>query len=57
MSHVIDSRVVEMQFDNAKFAKNCDDTMKQLDDLDRTLSKTATGADFSAAEKALISHG
>jgi hypothetical protein len=57
MSHVIDSRVVEMQFDNAKFAKNCDDTMKQLDDLDRTLSKTATGADFSAAEKALINLG
>lgn len=57
MSNVIDSRVVEMQFDNSKFAKNCDNTMKQLDELDRTLSKTATGADFSAAERALISLG
>lgn len=57
MSNVIDSRVVEMQFDNAKFAKNCDNTIKQLDDLDRTLSKTATGADFSVAEKALDNLG
>ena len=57
MSRVIDSRTVEMEFDNSKFAKNCENTMKQLDDLDKTLSKTATGADFSSAEKALSNLG
>lgn len=57
MSRVIDSRTVEMTFDNSKFAKNCDDTMKQLDSLDKTLSKTASGADFSAAEKGLSNLG
>lgn len=57
MSRVIDSRTVEMTFDNSKFAKNCDSTLKQLDDLDRTLSKTASGADFSGAEKALTNLG
>lgn len=57
----IDKRVVQMEFDNSKFEKNCKQTMKTLDQLDKQLAfeGASSGLDkvslkFKAMEVAAI---
>ena len=41
MSNVIDERIVQMEFDNSRFQKNAQDTIKALDNLDDQINITA----------------
>ena len=65
MSSNVEERVVEMRFDNAKFDKNAQDTIKTLNALEKSLDlkgaskgfedleKAARNVDLSAAEDAI----
>lgn len=50
MSRTIDSRVVEMQFDNKQFESNVKTTMSTLDRLKQSLNMTGSYDSFSALE-------
>lgn len=47
MSTVIDSRVVEMQFDNQNFEKNVSQSINSLNQMDQAISKSTSGEGFS----------
>ena len=44
MSNVVDDRVVKMKFDNAEFDSNIKDSMRSLDDLDKSLKNMDKGS-------------
>lgn len=41
MSQTLDERIVSMEFDNERFEKNIDETMKSLDNLDRQIDEAS----------------
>ncbi len=52
MSNVVDDRVVKMKFDNEEFDSNIKDSMRSLDDLDKSLKnmdKGSYGGNLSSA--------
>ena len=69
MSNSIDQRIVEMDFDNAKFKKGVDDTVQSLNQLDKSLQlekgaksmaaleNLSKGTNFSGLHSALSSIG
>ena len=52
MPNSVDNRVVEMQFDNAKFEKNINQSIKSLKDLDKALQMEDAAKGFNKIEKA-----
>lgn len=53
MSNVIDDRVVNMKFDNENFESNVRDTIKSLDDLDKSLKNMDKGSYGDSLSSAL----
>lgn len=51
MPNSVDTRIVEMQFDNAKFEKNIRQSMNSLNELDRALQMKDAGKGFNELEK------
>ncbi|MBP5594385.1 MAG: tape measure protein, partial [Pseudobutyrivibrio sp.] len=52
MPNSVDNRVVEMQFDNAKFEKNIHQSIKSLEQLDKALELEDAAKGFENMEKA-----
>ena len=55
MPNSVDTRVVEMKFDNSNFEKNMRQSMKTLDDFDKALDFDNKGKGFKRLEKDLNS--
>ena len=52
MSQSIDSRVVEMRFDNKEFEANAQETLNTLENLKRALNENVSGEAFNELDKA-----
>lgn len=52
MPNSVDTRIVEMQFDNAKFERKVRQTIDSLEELDRSLKMEDAGKGFEKMEKA-----
>lgn len=55
MADKVDRRVVEMKFDNAQFAKGVDQTMRDMDRLDKSMAKDTSSGKFDSVKAALLS--
>ena len=51
MPNSVDTRIVEMQFDNAQFERNIKQSMKSLNELDKALQMKDAGKGFEKLEK------
>mgnify|MGYP000357651758 CR=1 FL=1 len=56
MSKVVDSRVVEMRFDNAQFERNVKTTMSTLDKLKEKLKFSGASKGLDDIEKLSLIH-
>lgn len=57
MSRVIDNRVVQMEFDNARFERNVSQSLSTLDKLKAALSFKGSDKDIGMVENAFVSLG